>query len=170
MDRADPLPIVSGMPDASVSDAADIERVYREHGGRIWHALLLFGGDPEVASDAVAEAFAQALRRGDRIRDVDRWVWRAASAIARGELQRRRSTAGQPPESPVEMPEPTVDLMRALAKLSTKQRGALILRLHAGYSAKEMARIMGSTAGAVGMHLERARRKVRDELEVPDDA
>jgi RNA polymerase sigma-70 factor, ECF subfamily len=60
--------------------------------------------------------------------------------------------------------------MRALTKLSAKQRGALILRLYAGYSAKETARILGSTAGAVGMHLERARRKVREELEVTDDA
>ena len=169
MDRVDRLPMVKGMPEASVGVASGIERVFREQGGRLWHALLLFSGDPEVASDAVAEAFAQALRRGDRIRDVERWVWRAAFAIARGELQRPRTTAGELPERPVEMPEQTVDLMRALTKLSAKQRGALILRLYAGYSAKETARILGSTAGAVGMHLERARRKVQEELEVTDD-
>jgi RNA polymerase sigma-70 factor, ECF subfamily len=169
--------MVSGMPDATErmpgaagSHVAGIERVYRERGGRIWHALYLFAGDPEIASDAVAEAFAQALSRGDRIRDVERWVWRAAFAIARGELQRRRRTAGELPDPPVEMPEPTVDLVRALAKLSTKQRGALILRLYAGYSAKETARVLGSTAGAVGMHLERARRKLREELKEADDA
>jgi hypothetical protein len=27
--------------------------------GRLWHALLAFTGDPEVASDALAEAFSR---------------------------------------------------------------------------------------------------------------
>ena len=54
--------------------AARLERVYRDHGDRLWRAVLAFAGDPEVASDAVAEAFAQALRRGDAIREPDRWV------------------------------------------------------------------------------------------------
>jgi hypothetical protein len=40
----------------------------------MWRALLVFAGDAEVASDAVAEAFAQALRRGGEIRDPKRWV------------------------------------------------------------------------------------------------
>jgi RNA polymerase sigma factor (sigma-70 family) len=122
-----------------------------------------------VASDAVAEAFAQALRRGDQVRDVERWVWRASFKIARGELARRRRDAGTFADVPVELPEDTVDLMRALAGLSPKQRGAAVLRLYAGYSAKETARILGSTAGAVGMHLDRARRRLRDELGVGDD-
>jgi DNA-directed RNA polymerase specialized sigma24 family protein len=33
----------------------------------MWQAVFAFAGDPEVASDAVAEAFTQALRRGDAI-------------------------------------------------------------------------------------------------------
>jgi RNA polymerase sigma-70 factor (ECF subfamily) len=42
----------------------------------MWQAVFAFAGDPEVASDAVAEAFAQALRRGDAIRSPERWLWR----------------------------------------------------------------------------------------------
>ena len=45
------------------------EGLYREHGDRLWRSLLLFTGRPEIASDAAAEAFAQAIRRGDQIRD-----------------------------------------------------------------------------------------------------
>jgi DNA-directed RNA polymerase specialized sigma24 family protein len=41
-----------------------LERIYREHGDRLWRSVLLFSGEPDVASDAVAEAFAKALRRG----------------------------------------------------------------------------------------------------------
>jgi RNA polymerase sigma factor (sigma-70 family) len=157
------------MRELTVDPNADVERCYREHAEKIWRALLLYTGDREVASDAVAEAFAQALRRGDQVRDVERWVWRASFKIARGELARRRRDAGTFADVPVELPEDTVDLMRALAGLSPKQRGAAVLRLYAGYSAKETARILGSTAGAVGMHLDRARRRLRDELGVGDD-
>jgi len=59
---------------AGVSGTDRIERLYRERGDRIWRGLLAFSGDPEVASDAVAEAFAQVLRRGDEVRDPERWV------------------------------------------------------------------------------------------------
>jgi DNA-directed RNA polymerase specialized sigma24 family protein len=48
-----------------VTEATAIERCYRDQGEKLWRAVLLFGGDPEVASDAVAEAFAQAIRRGE---------------------------------------------------------------------------------------------------------
>ncbi|MGZ4147801.1 MAG: RNA polymerase sigma factor [Actinomycetota bacterium] len=117
------------MRELTVDPSAAVERCYREHGEKIWRALLLYSGDREVANDAVAEAFAQALRRGGEIRDVERWVWRASFKIARGELQRRRRDVATIADVPVELPEDTVDLMRALAGLSPKQRGAAILRL-----------------------------------------
>jgi DNA-directed RNA polymerase specialized sigma24 family protein len=47
----------------SGSDQKELERLYREQGDRMWRAVLAFAGDPEVAKDAVAEAFAQALSR-----------------------------------------------------------------------------------------------------------
>jgi DNA-directed RNA polymerase specialized sigma24 family protein len=52
---------------AGVSRTDRIERLYGERGDRIWRAVLAFSADPEVASDAVAEAFAQVLRRGDEV-------------------------------------------------------------------------------------------------------
>jgi DNA-directed RNA polymerase specialized sigma24 family protein len=38
---------------------------------------------------ALAEAFAQALRRGDRLTDPLAWIWRIAFRVAAGELKRR---------------------------------------------------------------------------------
>ena len=147
-----------------MTDASDIERCYREQSGKLWRSLLLFGGNRELASDAMAEAFAQALRRGDRIRELDRWVWRAAFNIARGELQRRGRQGGLLPDLPVELPPQTVDLVRALRLLTPKQRGAVVLHHYAGYTNRETAAILGSTTSAVGVHLERARARLRDEL------
>jgi hypothetical protein len=63
---------------------AAVEECYRAEHARLWRSLLLFSGDADLASDAVSEAFTQALHRGTAIRDLRRWVWRAAFAIARG--------------------------------------------------------------------------------------
>ena len=43
-------------------DERRLEHVYREHADRLWRAVFLASGDRDVADDAVAEAFAQALR------------------------------------------------------------------------------------------------------------
>ena len=67
----------------------DIEGLYRRDGARLWRSLLGFTGDPELAKDAMAEAFAQAIGRGDAITHQDRWVWRAAFRIASGEMKQR---------------------------------------------------------------------------------
>lgn len=149
--------------------STELERCYLRQREKLWRSLLLFSADHEVASDAVAEAFVQALRRGEGVRDLDRWVWKAAFAIARGEL-RHRSTTEPLIDLPQEMPASTVDLVRALERLSPKQRASVVLHHYAGYSTKETAAIIGSTPPAVGVHLQRARARLRALLQEDDDA
>jgi RNA polymerase sigma-70 factor, ECF subfamily len=155
---------------AGVSGTDRIERLYRERGDRIWRGLLAFSGDPEVASDAVAEAFAQVLRRGDEVRDPERWVWRAAFRIAAGELkeQRKREVLGV--AGSYEMEEPARDLIVALRALSERQRVSVVLHDAAGYQAREVAKIVGSTEAAVRVHLVRGRRRLRALLQDDDNA
>ena len=45
--------------------ASSIEACYRADADRLWRALYAYAADAELASEAVAEAYAQALRRGD---------------------------------------------------------------------------------------------------------
>jgi hypothetical protein len=45
---------------------AAVEECYHAEHARLWRSLLLFSGDADLASDAVSEAFTQALHRGDR--------------------------------------------------------------------------------------------------------
>jgi len=151
--------------EAPVRPAARLERVYREHGDRLWRAVLAFAGDPEVASDAVAEAFAQALRRGEAIRDPARWIWRAAFRIAAGELKYRRTAPATVREAWYGMDEEGTDLIDALRRLPPKQRASLVLHHGAGYPVREVAAIVGSTPAAVRVHLSRGRRRLRDLLE-----
>ncbi|MET1012644.1 MAG: RNA polymerase sigma factor [Actinomycetota bacterium] len=158
-------------PPAGVSRMEQIERLYRERGDRIWRGLLAFAGDPEVASDTVAEAFAQVLRRGEEVRDPERWVWRAAFRIAAGELKdRRRTVETTTAIGSYEMEEPARDLVVALGSLSERQRASVILHDAAGYSAREVAKIIGSTEAAVRVHLMRARRRLQELLKDDDDA
>lgn len=138
-----------------------LEDVYEQHGPRLWRAVYLYAGDREVASDAVAEAFAQALRRGAELRAPERWVWRAAFRIAAGELKRRRRESGSWTEGGEEIPTETMELLAALPRLSRKQRAAIVLHYHSGYSLKEVAEIIGSTPSAVGVHLHRGRKRLR---------
>jgi RNA polymerase sigma-70 factor (ECF subfamily) len=153
---------------AEASRSEEIERLYRERGDRIWRGVLAFVGDPEVASEAVAEAFAQVLRRGEAVQDPERWVWRTSFRIAAGELEARGRRPVMEQEVSYEIEEPARDLVVALSELSEKQRAAVVLHDAAGYPAKDVAEIIGSTPAAVRVHLMRGRRRLRELLKDDD--
>jgi RNA polymerase sigma-70 factor (ECF subfamily) len=154
--------------DSVVTAGRGLERLYREDGVRLWRALVAFSGDREVASDAVSEAFAQALGRGDDLRDPQRWVWRAAFRIAAGELSDRRRFQEPAHDSSYEMEDPPGPLIAGLARLSPNQRATLVLRYYAGYSTKEIARMIGASAATVRVHLSQGRRRLHRILEDHD--
>ena len=141
-----------------------VEAAYRQHSAKMWRAVLAYSGDPDVASDAVAEAFAQALRRDGAIRQVERWVWRAAFRIAAGELQSRRRYAPEI-DRPVDDPGPTSDLRHALMQVSPRQRASLFLYYYGGYPPGEIAHMIGSTQSAVRVHLYRGRKRLAEILD-----
>jgi len=151
--------------EVALSARSELEAVYREHGSRLWRSLLLYSGDPEVASDAMAEAFTQALARGDAIRSPLAWVWKAAFRLAAGELKRSKGRRLMEPHGSSTPDEALSDVLGAMAALSPKQRGSLILHHYAGYPIKDVARILGSTPAAVGVHLHRGRTRLRRILE-----
>jgi RNA polymerase sigma-70 factor, ECF subfamily len=147
----------------------DLEQIYREIGDRLWWAVLAFAGDRDVASDAVAEAFAQALRRGEAIRSPKAWVWKVAFRIAAGELQRRRQTSGELPEGSYELPSVSEPVYEALPQLSTNQRAAIVLHYYADKPVAEVAQIMGCSTATVAVHLHRGRNRLRELLGGDDD-
>jgi RNA polymerase sigma-70 factor, ECF subfamily len=135
---------MSRVQDARVSEGTTdrIEEVYRRDGQRLWRALLAWTGDREVTNDSVAEAYAQALRRGDELRKPERWIWRAAFRIAAGELKARARFSGPVGEEAYEPEDLTGSLLVALRQLSPMQRGALVLHHFAGYRARRLLRAL----------------------------
>ena len=118
----------------------------------------------------MAEAFAQALARGDAIDSPDRWVWKAAFRIAAGELKRRHHDGRSLPEPTVsELPEPVDHLVAALRRLSPNQRMAVVLHDYADRPTAEVAAVMGIARATVYVHLSEGRRRLRTLLE-DDDA
>ena len=141
-----------------------LEQLYREHGNRLWWALVAFSGDREIASDAESEAFAQALRRGGAIRDPLAWVWRAAFRIAAGELKRRGNVAAPLMDSTYELPEPAAHVTEALRQLPAQQRAAVVLHYYADKPIREIAELLGTSSSTVAVHLHRGRNRLRDLL------
>ena len=160
----------------AVTPWSDVVRgVYDDHQPRLWRAVLAWSGSVDVADEAVAEAFAQLLRRGGEVRDPQAWVWRAAFRLAAGELQRRRRSitssdreAEQIAAPSDRLPDDAVDLLRAMAKLTDQQRRCIALVDVAGHTAPSAAELLGTTAATVRVQLMRARRTLRTALADPE--
>ncbi len=157
---------------AALDPMAVIDDLYRAQAERLWRSVRAYAGDADVASDAVAEAFAQLIRRGDGVRDPAAWLWRTTFRIAAGDLKVRRDRSTEPPVdivSTVSGSDVSLDLLRALAQLSPMQRAALLLHDYAGFPARDAARICGSTEAAVRVHVMRGRRRMRSLLDDEQD-
>lgn len=153
---------------------ARVRTTYVEVRGPLWRSLLAWSASPDVADEALAEAFAQLLRRGDDVRDPAAWVWRAAFRLAAGDLQRRRRAAGPDDDAlarlaatPDRLPDDALDLVRALAGLTDQQRRCVALVDVAGHTAPSAAAVLGTTAATVRVQLMRARRRLRTLLAEP---
>jgi RNA polymerase sigma-70 factor (ECF subfamily) len=156
------------VPLALAREDTSIDRVYREHGPRLLRSLIAYSGDRAIAEDAMAEAFAQAIRRGSALLDPERWVWRTAYRIAAGALKERSHFTSDQAERSYVLPEVSDSLAQALADLPEGQRAAVILYYYIDLPAREVARVLGTSSASVRVSLMRARRRLRTLLEVSD--
>ena len=138
------------------------EDSFRELHPRLWRGLLAFTASAELASEAEAEAFAQALAHKGQIRDLNAWIWASAYRIARGLLteQRRQESAVFPSSIPAEDVY-LVELMSLLSELSEQQRMVVILRYVGGYRPGEVAQVLGTSPETVRVQLHRAHEVLR---------
>ena len=154
---------VGGELDSASDHALRVEAVYRRVHDRLWRSLLASCRDPEIASDAEAEAFAQVLRRGDEVVDVERWVWRSALRILDGMMVRSPAPASD--VGPVGLGPSTVEFLDLVSELSAQQRKIVVLRYVAQLTPSEIAGAIDSSAGSVRVQLHRAHRSLRSSLD-----
>ena len=157
------------MESTGVEAQSTMEQVFRQEGPRLWRSLVLSFGDVDVASDAVAEAFAQLLARGPGVHDPTAWVWRAAYKIGAGLMKDRGRDDHLSPEGTVHLPDELVEVLVALGQLRPSEREAVVLADYVGYRHAEIGRMVGVSAGAIAVRVHRGRKALRRLLEVRDE-
>lgn len=142
-----------------------VEALYRTQSRKMWRALYAYAGDPDIASDALAEAFARALRHQEGIRDLPSWLWRVSFRLASAELKRRVRESTQDDPRSYEMPEPVPELIEALRRPSPNQRLAIVLHDYADRTTHDVAETLGCSRATVYVHLSQGRRRLKTLLE-----
>jgi RNA polymerase sigma-70 factor, ECF subfamily len=161
-----------------------------EHGDRLYAFALRMTRDPDLAADAVQEAFTTALRKFDTFRgesNVGTWLHRIVYTKAVDLLRQRGKETplpqdeegdfgpederlsrvpawARPPDEILWGTQTRNALEAATQQLTPLQRAVFTLREVDGMPTDEVASILGLEAGTVRVHLHRARLRLRSLL------
>ena len=161
---------------AAGGDAAAFERLYRGHVARI-HSLARRIVGPDDADEATQDAFVRAWEKLGTFRgeaSFGTWLHKVAVnvVLARRKklgIQRERFTAdGETTmtrvSGRVDRPDLTVDFEAAVETLPPGARQVFVLHDVEGYKHREIAELLGVTAGTTKAQLHRARMMLRAHL------
>jgi RNA polymerase sigma-70 factor, ECF subfamily len=171
-----------GLPEGLVPGVPDFESWYRHEGTRLVNVLTLAFVEPDLAKDAADEAFARAYERWPRVSAMESptgWTYRVAINYGRRRLLRRRIEQGLllrqvRDRSATEKPDGGYDgdLWAVVSSLPLHQRTAIVLRYLGDFSEREVAQVMGVSAGAASSSLSAARHRLaqllHQQVEVED--
>lgn len=121
------------------------------------------------AEEVVQDAFERAMRDPaffERVHEPIAWLRTVTARRALGRLRRRRILERlrlRPATHGVE-PWERADLARALDRLASRERVAVVLRYFGGESYEEIAEALGVVPSSVGPLLTRARARLREDL------
>jgi RNA polymerase sigma-70 factor (ECF subfamily) len=140
--------------------------LYRDEYPSVFRAVYVLSGNRAVAEDAAQEAFARALERWNRLREVPwvrGWITTTALNAARRSLRRRRDSAVSP-SGGVDLEE-WIDLWQGIRGLPRRQQEAVLLHYAADLPLTEVAGAMKCAEGTVKAHLAKAREALRRQRE-----
>ncbi len=165
---------------AQAGDVGAFEALYREYSPRIYALCLrLVGGNSADATDLMQDAFIRAWRSLSTFRGdcafaswLHRLVVNAMLENARGERRRQArvlsidDTSRLPGAARSSGVELKMEMDEAIASLPKGARVAFVLHDVEGYQHQEIAQQLGISVGTVKAQLHRARRLLRDRLQV----
>jgi RNA polymerase sigma-70 factor, ECF subfamily len=165
---------------AQTGDLDAFESLYQQHSGRVYALCLrLVAGDKSDATELMQDVFVRAWRslatfRGDCA--FSSWLHRLAVNTmlenARSETRREArvllmdDTSRLPGAARSSGLELKMDMESAVASLPKGARTAFVLHDIEGYHHQEIAQQLGISVGTVKAQLHRARRLLREKLEV----
>ncbi|HSP61115.1 MAG TPA: RNA polymerase sigma factor SigM [Ornithinimicrobium sp.] len=160
-------------------DADAFGELFRRHKDRMWALALRTTRDPELAADAVQDAFLNAFRRAGSFRGDSRvttWLHRITVNACLDRLRRIRPTVDIADHDPVEprdghhAVDVRLDVRAALAQLPEGQQLALTLVDMHGLSVAEAAAVLEVAEGTVKSRCSRGREAMARLLQPADEA
>lgn len=153
----------------------DLEKTYLEYRGLMFRLARDILNDDALAEDAVSEALAKLVSKGDCLKEptgpkTRRFVAVLTEHAAIDLLRKRRRERTVPLEAAAELrapagdPEGRLDLLAALDRLPNEQRAAVQLALCCGMTAKQVARVLGCTLSKAEKLISRGKKALRNEL------
>ena len=124
------------------------------------------------AADAAQEAILTAFQKLSSLRDRERfqpWLLRILTHQCYAILRQRRRLLPYETLAEQEAPaacEQSQDLWQAVCDLSEQLRSVVVLYYYEGFSAREVGEILGISEANVKTRLSRARKRLREQLEV----
>lgn len=139
---------------------------------RLARALWLVARDRHEADEVAQEAFLKLWERWERVRhleDPESYLYRTALNLYRNRVRRtglalRRLVRAAPPVDPTEAVDDRDVVIRALGRLTPRQRSALVLVDLLEMTSDEAARALGVRPATVRVLAARARTTLRQEL------
>jgi RNA polymerase sigma-70 factor (sigma-E family) len=164
--------VVDSAPSAVSPITIDLvfEEAFEDLYARAYGVAYQLTGRRSEAEDVAQEALARAFVHWRKIRAyAEAWVVRVAANLAIDTWRRqRRLTARDHADAPdPSSPGPSgqrVDLHRALATLSRRQREVLVLRFLADLPEAEVAQALGCSVGSVKQHASRGLAALRSTM------
>ncbi|MEO1240960.1 MAG: RNA polymerase sigma factor [Pseudomonadota bacterium] len=158
----------------ATGDGEAFSELAKRHGPALLAFLRALGGDEFLAEEAAQESLILAYTKLAQFRSASSfrtWLFRIAyrehARLAQKDTRRSvrrqsyREQAAAPPQRDSDL---SLDMEKALAKLSDGERSAIILCDAYGLSHAQAAEIMRAPLGSVKTYVRRARRKMQDLL------
>lgn len=155
--------------------ARELDELYRNHAAEVYRYAYAVLGNQADAEDIAQTTFVNALgalERGERPRKPTNWLITIAHNVIRSRFRQQQA---RPREVELDRDVATLeadgddpsidDLVRALQRIPTSQREALVLREMEGRSYKEICAILDVSQAALETLIFRARRSLAEELE-----
>jgi RNA polymerase sigma-70 factor, ECF subfamily len=147
----------------------DFAKIFKEHHGMVYRAAYRITGNAEDAEDVLQTLFLRLLRREDPPEfqsNPKAYLHRAAVNVALDVIRVRRRSV--PPDESMPVDDRTREaleahqiVLSALAELPEKAAEMFLLKHVEGYNNQEIAKLVGTSRGAVAVMLFRARARLK---------
>ena len=157
----------------AAEDTSSFEALYAERYRDVYAAMWLVTRNRFEAEEIAQDAFLKVFERWDRVRLLDdpagylfttaMNVWR--SRARRAAVALRKATHALAADDSIAAAEQRVDVIRALATLTARQRAAVVLTDLVGLTSQEAGRALGVRPSTVRVLAARARTAMKEAIE-----